>query len=164
MEESTSSTPQPEQVRSWRPLLFVGVVVSLLIVASGALTGLNVFGRNISGTVTCVNGDVMGVFVEAERVPRIGSAEFQSGFADWRLNSTSLQTAQFDFWLVWGGSYSIHYGCGTLRKAGTAREWETDNRTPVIDTDASHWLCDSTRKGLPIDQSFTIVVTDCRQI
>lgn len=68
--------------------LTVGVFLVVLL-GSGVLVGTNVFGKNISGTVTCASGDVMGVFVEAERVPRALGMEMQSGFADWQQTRTS---------------------------------------------------------------------------
>lgn len=160
MEGSKENTPRPVSRR--RPLRMLLVVVITFVAvwaAGGLLIGLNAFGRNISGTVTCANGEVMGVFIEAERAPRAASYEVQSGFADWWLHTSSLQTASFEHWLPYGGMYSIHFGCGILQKPGTNRGWATNNRTPIINLSRSDWTCGNSENNTPE----TLVVTDCRQ-
>lgn len=143
-----------------RTLLVVACVMLALWSVVGFSVGLNVFGRNISGKVTCTNGDVTGVFIQAERVPRVLDYEVQSGFADWWLHTSSLKTAAFEYWLPFGGKYSVHFGCGTLQKPGTSRQWATTNRTPIIDLDSSNWTCNDPVNTEPV----TTVVTDCTAV
>ena len=164
MAESKESTPRPARRRlSLQMLLVVAVAFLTVWAAIGLALGLNAFGRNISGTVTCAKGNVTGVFIEAERAPRVGSYEVQSGFADWWLHTSSLQTASFEYWLPYGGAYAIHFGCGTLQKPGTVGGWATNNRTPVIDVARTDWTCGNLQDNQLYNQPFTLVVTDCRQ-
>lgn len=138
--------------------LTVGVFLVALL-GSGVLVGTNVFGKNISGTVTCASGDVMGVFVEAERAPRALGMEMQSGFAGWRQTRTS-RSASFGYWLPFGGEYTLHVGCGVLQQPGTALGWATNNHTPLIRDAATNWYCENIENRT----QQTVTETTCRPI
>jgi hypothetical protein len=153
----SESKPRTNRLRR---LLVVCCVLLALWSVVGFSVGLNAFGRNISGKVTCANGGVTGVFIQAERAPRVVSYEIQSGFADWWLHTSSLNTASFEYWLPFGGAYSVHVGCGTLQKPGTTGGWATDNRTPVVDLSSANWMCDNPVNAEPE----TVVATNCRQV
>lgn len=129
--------------RWWQSGWFIRVVVGVVF-ASGFLvaTAVNAFGENIHGTVHCTNGPVTGVFIEADRLPRVWSTskELQSGFARW--NAMGPVSAEFDYWLPYGGAYSIHFGCGWLEHT-TSGVWATDNRTPIVRGSGQEWWCDN---------------------
>jgi len=142
----------------WRKRWLVTLVaVATAWVAFGVVVGSNAFGRNISGTVICANGDVMGVFVEAERAPRSLGMELQSGFAGWEQMSSS-RSATFYHWLPYGGDYTLHVGCGILQRPGARLDWATNNHTPLIRETVTNWVCDS-----PVNTTMvTITGVTCR--
>jgi len=137
----------------------------LLMVLAGCLALLvslvifgvahNAFGRNLHGEVYCANGKVTGVYVEASRLSRVGGLEVQSGFAHWQ-SGPEQNAATFNYWLKYGGTYSIHFGCMPLD--GVPGGWGTDNRTPVSNDDDPQWWCDNPANTRPP----AVIVTVCR--
>lgn len=160
-------------------LSIVALAFVVLWAAIGFALGLNAFGENVSGKVTCANGPVTGVYIEAKRFPRFWGtdAEVQSGFASWtwtgkdsprigfmppgggeiEWHANGKDSAEFKYWLPYGGEYSIHFGCGLLI-GGSPGAWASDNQTPFVSGSGQDWWCDS-----PLYWGFrTLVVKDCR--
>lgn len=145
-----------------RQKILLAITASLLLLQSISTLAIcnNAIGRNIRGSVTCTHGNVTGVFIEAERLPRAwpNGIEIQSGFAHWQVSSSDARAASFDYWLRFGGRYSVRLGCGPLINGPTGA-WGTDNQTPMLDIDQPTVECDD-----PINETTVTIVSPCYNI
>lgn len=147
------------RIAAWYQRWWAVCLVVLLLVGGifGTATLGGAFGGEITGSVRCANpqnGTVTGVFIEAERLPRVwGGVEIQSGFAeDWKFRQAT-DIVDFTYWLPFGGDYSVHFGCGSASPG----EWGSDNRTPVMTGSGHFWQCSNPEHGV-----VTEVAADCR--
>lgn len=149
---STPESGKPRRANIWsRFNLRALIIVNIILLPFTAANLAPLFmGRQINGSVTCQNGDVTGVFVQAERLPRLwpNGPEIQSGFSHFNKGGS---TADFDYWLPYGGDYTISLGCDPL-KGGVEGAWGTDNRTDLITWDYPVIECNNP----PNDSSETI--------
>jgi len=141
--------------RAWLVFLVAAMLVGSIF---GVATAANAFGENIQGSVRCEVGSVSGVFIEADRAPRVPvfGTEVQSGLAYW--DAIGPSAAVFDYWLPLGGAYSIHFGCGRL--PGKPDSWAVDNRTPLVTGTGQHWACDQP----VVPTAATLVSTTCQKL
>jgi hypothetical protein len=151
-------TGDPAPGKSRHRLTWSFLIVAVIFVLSAIVgVGRNAYGQNIAGTVHCANAPIAGVYIEADRLPRVGADEVQSGFSYWYLPSIDLRMAKFRYWLPYGGKYSVHVGCGGL-KDGALGAWSTDNRAPFVQGSGYHWWCDDP----PNIMTVTVITLNCR--
>ncbi len=114
-----------------RPVRTAGAVAIAITVTCG----ITVFApsaamASVSGSVLCLDGDVVGVWVEGE--------SGGSGFAD--LEGIGEPTVTYSYNLKSYQPYSMVIGCG-----GTPSEWESSNRSPVLGALRNSLVCTGTQ-------------------
>lgn len=112
-----------------KTLLLTGLATAAMAIASG-VSATAAEPTQISGTVTCANSMVQGVWIEA--------TSSTSGWANWEmpLQLNGLTQAEYSYTLDGGGGYAVHVGCG-----GTTDRWAVSAKSEVVYGTDNSFIC-----------------------
>jgi hypothetical protein len=86
----------------------------------------------VTGVVTCINGGVVGVWIQGETST--------SGWASWTMPQIAggLSKAAFSYTLNRGGRYQVHVGCG-----GNSKNWGVDAKSVYVTGSGKSFNCNN---------------------
>lgn len=165
MFQTLGATSAPPQVRSeitaptihrrlTRVLaMLIVAVASAVMVCTGATTASAAAPVTVSGTVTCANSSVVGVWIQAE--------SSSSGWARWNMpiRLGGLNQADYSFTLNNGGRYQVHVGCG-----GSSSRWALDAKSGYVGGSRNSFLCNDIPSWLQWAGNWAFGVTGLRFI